>query len=110
VVVLVGTAPKQKLESWGDFEGLAEQHSRLSAEAQHRKLILAETLPTDFGGQGVERGIALGSNRSDRIAGMIGRNDILTPVRSIVADPSSRGNADTELVRVGALLNPPRPS
>jgi hypothetical protein len=52
VVVLVGTAPKQKLESWGDFEGLAEQHSRLSAEAQHRKLILAETLPTDFGGPG----------------------------------------------------------
>ena len=64
MAVLVGTAPKRKLGSWGDFEGLAERHSRLSADAQHRKLILAETLPTDFGAQGVERGIVLGSNQS----------------------------------------------
>jgi hypothetical protein len=65
VAVLIGTAPGTKPgKLGGDIEGLAEQHSKSSAEAQHQ--------PTDLGTQG-ERGIVSAPTDQDPIAGMIGR-------------------------------------
>jgi hypothetical protein len=78
-------------ESWGAGETLKLLPSSTLKYQQKlgiRKLTLAEALPTDLEVQGGERNPHSATTDQDRIAGMIGRNVILIPVRSTGAHPT----------------------
>jgi hypothetical protein len=100
------------LGSWGDVEGLAGQHTNVSAEAQDQESILVETLPADFEAQGVHAESSIGANLSGPDRGDDGserhfHSGALHGCTSYSAGAASSICRDRDCNPFGALRTPP---